>query len=52
MDRDVVCGAKLRPGEEAASITYAGQTYHFCSVECRKIFESSPKKYAAEAAKS
>jgi YHS domain-containing protein len=42
-----VCGERLRPGEEAASATYAGQTYHLCSVECRKTFERDPKKYLA-----
>ena len=47
VDRDVVCEAKLRPGEEAASSTYGGQTYRFCSVECRKLFERDPKKYVA-----
>jgi YHS domain-containing protein len=49
MERDVVCEAKLRPGEEAASTTYAGQTYRFCSVECRKLFERDPKRYVAAA---
>jgi YHS domain-containing protein len=48
MDEDPVCGAKLRPGEEVASTTYAGQTYHFCSVECRKAFERDPKRYVGK----
>ena len=49
MDRDPVCGMDIRPGMEAASITYQGHTYHFCSVECRQMFEQRPKDYIKEA---
>jgi Cu+-exporting ATPase len=48
MDRDPVCGMEIRPGMEAASITYGGQTYHFCSVECKQMFEKRPKDYVKE----
>ena len=49
MDRDPVCGMEMRPGQEAASITYQGQTFHFCSTECCKMFEARPKDYIKEA---
>ena len=54
METDPVCGTKLRPGQEEASLNYAGRTYCFCSVECRRMFESSPKQYisATQAAPS
>jgi YHS domain-containing protein len=45
MERDPVCGAQLRPGQEGASITYQGQSYRFCSVECKREFEKNPKSY-------
>ncbi|MDP2931104.1 MAG: YHS domain-containing protein [Chloroflexota bacterium] len=32
--------------DKAAHVAeYDGQSYHFCSVECRKEFESNPGKY-------
>ncbi len=45
-EHDPVCGIAIKPGHEATSITYQGQTYHFCSAECRAIFLESPGKYA------
>jgi Cu+-exporting ATPase len=45
VERDPVCGVALRPGQEAASITYQGTAFHFCSAECRKEFERNPKAY-------
>ena len=47
MDRDPVCGAVLRPGQEGASITYQDRTFHFCSVECKREFEKNAKTYVA-----
>ena len=47
MERDPVCGTELQPGQEAASLNYRGRGYHFCSVECREMFERDPKRYAA-----
>jgi YHS domain-containing protein len=45
MERDPVCGMELRPGQEGASITYQGRTYHFCSRECRDLFAKNPAEY-------
>jgi YHS domain-containing protein len=47
MQRDPVCGMELRPGQEEASVNYQGRGYHFCSVECRQIFEQDPQRYAS-----
>jgi len=52
MERDPVCGMELRPGQEGASITYQGRTYHFCSAECKREFERKPKDYMTAAAQS
>src|SRR5690242_6676694 len=41
-ETDPVCGAVMRPGQEAANVNYQGHTYHFCSDECRKLFLSDP----------
>ena len=52
MERDPVCGVEIRPGFEAANINYQGQTYHFCSVECRDLFREKPSQYVSKAASS
>jgi Cu+-exporting ATPase len=52
MERDPVCGAALRPGQEGASITYQGQTFHFCSADCKRQFERNPKAYMTAPAES
>jgi Cu+-exporting ATPase len=48
-ERDPVCGMELRPGLEEANTNYQGQTYHFCSVECRDLFLKDPSAYIGEA---
>jgi Cu+-exporting ATPase len=45
MERDPVCGMELMPGHEEAEVQYQGQTYHFCSRECRDLFEKNPAEY-------
>jgi Cu+-exporting ATPase len=52
LERDPVCGVTIRPGFEAASITYQGQIYHFCSVECRDLFREKPTDYIGKASTS
>ena len=49
VERDPVCGMELRPGQEEASVVYKGQAYHFCSVECRRMFEQNPEQYLGAA---
>ncbi len=48
MERDPVCGMTLQPGQEAADYRYQDRAYHFCSVECRQLFERDPKAYIGE----
>ena len=50
MERDPVCGTTIRPGLEAANLTYQGHTYHFCSVECRDLFRANPAQYVERTA--
>jgi YHS domain-containing protein len=42
---DPVCGTAIKPGLEAANVTYQGHTYHFCSAECRALFLEAPARY-------
>jgi YHS domain-containing protein len=52
MEKDPVCGVELRPGQEGASINYQGQTYRFCSAECKQQFEKNPKRYQTQPART
>jgi len=45
MERDPVCGMELMPGKEEAEADYQGQTYRFCSRDCRALFVKSPAEY-------
>ena len=42
---DPVCKMTVEPAKAAAQSTYRGQTYYFCSPECKKTFDKNPEKY-------
>ncbi len=43
---DPVCGMKVTPGREAASITHDGTIILFCSTHCAAKFRADPARYA------
>jgi Cu+-exporting ATPase len=45
---DPVCGMSINPNEALAQTNYRGQTYYFCSQECKEKFEKQPEKYTAQ----
>ena len=45
MPRDPVCGAILDDKTSKFKITYEGETYHFCSLTCKKRFKRNPMKF-------
>lgn len=45
MARDPVCKMEVKEGQAAAKTQYMGETYYFCSTNCRAEFEKNPKKY-------
>jgi YHS domain-containing protein len=45
MSSDHVCGAVLDEKTAKFKITYDGETYHFCSVTCKKRFKRQPEKF-------
>jgi RND family efflux transporter MFP subunit len=50
-DTDPVCGMDVDQGKAGAAghvAVYHGQTYYFCSDDCKKRFETAPSKYAQE----
>ena len=44
--KDPVCGMTVETPKAKTSV-YQGQTYYFCSNDCREKFEASPASYAA-----
>lgn len=45
---DPVCGMEIEEAEAAASRTYKGKTYYFCSQACREKFDQNPEEYIDE----
>jgi YHS domain-containing protein len=45
MPTDPVCGAVLDERIAKFKITHDGETYHFCSVTCKKRFKRNPAKF-------
>jgi P-type Cu+ transporter len=43
--KDPVCGMMLEKQGAPAQIQHQGQTYYFCSVQCRDEFVSNPEQY-------
>jgi len=48
--RDPVCGMAVDTATAQYRSIFQGQTYYFCSAECRQTFEANPARYAARAA--
>ena len=51
MTKDPVCGMAVDEKTAAATASYEGRTYHFCSAACKSKFEKEPRKYAERAGK-
>ncbi|HEY1304417.1 MAG TPA: YHS domain-containing protein [Vicinamibacterales bacterium] len=45
MQTDVVCGMRVDPVDAPAKSAHKGQTFYFCSTECKKKFEADPERY-------
>jgi YHS domain-containing protein len=52
MAMDPVCRMEVSPNNAVAKTDYAGKTYHFCSVDCKRKFDRDPAKFAKEVAQS
>ena len=46
MAKDPVCGMTVDEKKAAATASYQGQMYYFCSAGCKATFEKAPAKYA------
>ncbi len=47
---DPVCGMVVSRNQTTESARYRGDTFYFCSAECRRKFEANPERYAQRTA--
>jgi YHS domain-containing protein len=46
--KDPVCGMTLASEDDAAATSeYNGQTYYFCSEDCKESFDEDPESYTS-----
>ena len=43
--RDPVCGMEVTYETAQARSEYKGQTYYFCSLDCKAKFDKNPEQY-------
>lgn len=43
--RDPVCGMQVTYDTAQARSEYNGQTYYFCSMDCKEAFDRDPERY-------
>ena len=43
--KDPVCGMEVTYETAQARSEYDGQTYYFCSLDCKEQFDQNPEKY-------
>lgn len=47
--KDPVCGMSIDSNSAAGSSSYQGQTYYFCSDQCKTQFDANPAQYVSSA---
>lgn len=45
--RDPVCKMDVDTDKAAATSEYKGDTYYFCSEDCKKRFDADPDRYVS-----
>ena len=51
MAKDLVCGMQVDEQQAASrglTSDYQGQTYYFCSSQCKQQFDGDPQRYAGQ----
>jgi Cu+-exporting ATPase len=43
--KDPVCGMEVTYATAQARSEYDGQTFYFCSLDCKEQFDKDPEKY-------
>lgn len=47
--KDPVCGMELEQAQAAGMSMHEGQTYYFCSKDCKDQFDRNPSAYVSRA---
>jgi P-type Cu+ transporter len=47
MAEDPVCGKSVDPDQASCKSEHRGQTYYFCSLQCKQLFDAEPREYTA-----
>lgn len=47
MPRDHVCDMEVDESSAAGRVEYKGETFYFCSTDCKKKFAADPEKYVS-----
>lgn len=47
MTRDQVCDMEVDENSAAGTSEYAGDTYYFCSLECKQKFDEDPENFVS-----
>jgi P-type Cu+ transporter len=50
--RDPVCGMEINTHDAADTSQHEGETYYFCSTNCKEKFEQNPQQYVKGQAQS
>jgi len=45
MGLDPVCKMEVNPASAAAQSEWGGQSFYFCSEECKRTFDANPQRY-------
>jgi len=45
MGLDPVCKMEVNPASAEAHSEYEGQSFYFCSMECKRKFDAAPERY-------
>jgi P-type Cu+ transporter len=48
MGLDPVCGMEVNPASAKAQSEWGGQSFYFCSAECKRKFDADPQRYIDE----
>ena len=51
-NRDPVCNMEVEAQTAADRSQYQGQTYYFCSQDCKEKFDRNPEQYAQQKGQS
>lgn len=52
METDPVCGMQIEESTAAGRSEYNGQTFYFCSANCKTRFDEEPEKFVNQTEKN